>query len=294
MWQDGATRFCGCKGKHFPASGKIFTAFFVKTPVRLGFLRIKKYLCISFAKARDPSPIIGHENKFILPHIFFFRNNNKDMVELFSGALDNINYWWIIALMAIESSFIPFPSEVVMIPAAYMAAEKGEMSFPLILLCGTFGALIGALVNYALAYYLGRPIVYRFANSRFGHLCLIDQEKVEKAERYFDKHGAVSTLVGRMIPAIRQLISIPAGLARMNMGSFIFFTCMGAALWNSVLLSLGYFFHSQVDKDTLIGTIADYSHIIGIAAIVMVVAGITFLIYKGRKKARENAANQNE
>lgn len=216
------------------------------------------------------------------------------MVELFSGALDNINYWWIIALMAIESSFIPFPSEVVMIPAAYMAAEKGEMSFPLILLCGTLGALIGALVNYALAYYLGRPIVYRFANSRFGHLCLIDQEKVEKAERYFDKHGAISTLVGRMIPAIRQLISIPAGLARMNMGSFIFFTCLGAALWNSVLLGLGYFFHSQVDKDTLIHTIADYSHIIGIAALVIVVAGIAFLIYKGRKKSSPSAANKDE
>ena len=136
------------------------------------------------------------------------------ILNLTNGALDNLNYGWVILFMAIESSFIPFPSEVVMIPAAYMAAETGEMSYPMIILCGTLGALIGALINYGLAYSLGRPIVYAFANSRFGHMCLIDAEKVEKAEAYFDKRGAISTLIGRMIPAIRQLISIPCRIGK--------------------------------------------------------------------------------
>ena len=114
------------------------------------------------------------------------------IVELTGDALDNLNYFWIIVFMTIESSFIPFPSEVVMIPAAYMAAAEGEMTVPMIILCGTIGALLGALINYGQAYFLGRPIVYAFANSRFGHMCLINQRKVEQAEAFFDKHGAVS------------------------------------------------------------------------------------------------------
>lgn len=206
------------------------------------------------------------------------------ILNITNGALDNLNYGWIILFMAIESSFIPFPSEVVMIPAAYMAAETGEMSIPMIILCGTIGALLGALVNYALAYYLGRPIVYAFANSRFGHMCLIDAEKVQKAEDYFDRRGALSTLIGRMIPAIRQLISIPAGLAKMHLAPFIIYTCLGAGLWNSILVAIGYAFHSTVPKQVLIDNIAHYSHIIGYAAIIIVALGISYLIYKGLKK----------
>lgn len=205
-------------------------------------------------------------------------------LNITNGALDNLNYGWIILFMAIESSFIPFPSEVVMIPAAYMAAETGEMSIPMIILCGTIGALLGALVNYALAYYLGRPIVYAFANSRFGHMCLIDAEKVQKAEDYFDRRGALSTLIGRMIPAIRQLISIPAGLAKMHLAPFMIYTCLGAGLWNSILVAIGYAFHSTVPKQVLIDNIAHYSHIIGYAAIIIVALGISYLIYKGLKK----------
>ena len=210
------------------------------------------------------------------------------IVNLFQGALDNLNYWWIIIFMAVESSFIPFPSEIVMIPAAYKAYQHpDEMSFWMIIVCGTIGALIGALVNYALSYFLGRPIVYGFANSRFGHMCLIDEEKVKKAEEYFARRGNVSTLVGRMIPAIRQLISIPAGLAKMPLGNFVIYTSLGAALWNSVLVGIGYICGRSVDEQTLIATISHYSHIIGIAAIVLVVGAIAFLIYKGRKKSEE-------
>jgi membrane protein DedA with SNARE-associated domain len=208
------------------------------------------------------------------------------IVNLTGGALDNLNYFWIIVFMTIESSFIPFPSEVVMIPAAYMAAAEGQMSIPMIITCGTTGALFGALINYALAYYLGRPIVYKFANSRFGHLCLIDQEKVEKAEAYFYKHGVISTLIGRLIPAIRQLISIPAGLSKMNIWKFMIYTCLGAGVWNAVLVGIGLIFHSQIGKEELIAKISHYSHIIGYTAIALVIAIVAFFIYQGTKKSK--------
>jgi membrane protein DedA with SNARE-associated domain len=208
------------------------------------------------------------------------------IVNLTGGALDNLNYFWIIVFMTIESSFIPFPSEVVMIPAAYMAAAEGQMSIPMIITCGTIGALFGALINYALAYYLGRPIVYKFANSRFDHLCLIDQEKVEKAEAYFYKHGVISTLIGRLIPAIRQLISIPAGLSKMNIWKFMIYTCLGAGVWNAVLVGIGLIFHSQIGKEELIAKISHYSHIIGYTAIALVIALIIFFIYQGTKKSK--------
>jgi membrane protein DedA with SNARE-associated domain len=208
------------------------------------------------------------------------------IVNLTGGALDNLNYFWIIVFMTIESSFIPFPSEVVMIPAAYMAAAEGQMSIPMIITCGTTGALFGALINYALAYYLGRPIVYRFANSRFGHMCLINQEKVEKAEAYFYKHGVISTLIGRLIPAIRQLISIPAGLSKMNIWKFMIYTCLGAGVWNAVLVGIGLVFHSQIGKEELIAKISHYSHIIGYTAIALVIAIVVFFIYQGTKKSK--------
>lgn len=222
--------------------------------------------------------------KFLFTYTYFYYVEEL-ILNLVGGALDNLNYGWIVLFMAIESSFIPFPSEVVMVPAAYMAAETGEMSYPLIILCGTLGALIGALVNYVLSLTLGRTIVYAFANSRLGHICLIDAEKVQQAEAYFDQHGAVSTLIGRMIPAIRQLISIPAGLAKMNLGSFVLYTCLGAALWNSILTGIGYAFHSVMPKEQLIQTISHYSHIIGAVAIAAVVAAMACIIYKGIKKS---------
>ena len=134
----------------------------------------------------------------------------------FDWFVNNASYLFVFVFMVIESSFIPFPSEVVVPPAAYLAMQKGDMNIFLVVLAATAGALVGALVNYVLSLLIGRPIVYAFANSRFGHACLINQEKVEKAEKYFDNHGAASTFFGRLIPAVRQLISIPAGIAKMN------------------------------------------------------------------------------
>ena len=158
-----------------------------------------------------------------------------ESVAFIQWCLDHLNYWTITLLMAIESSFIPFPSEVVVPPTAWKAANNDNMNIYLVVLFATIGANIGALINYYLAKWLGRPIIYKYANSRFGHMCLIDEAKVQHAEEYFDKHGAVSTFVGRLIPAVRQLISIPAGLARMKLGTFLLYTTLGAGLWNSIL-----------------------------------------------------------
>ena len=207
-----------------------------------------------------------------------------ESVGFIQWCLDNLNYWTITLLMTIESSFIPFPSEVVVPPAAYKAASTGEMNVWLVIFFSTLGAEIGALINYFLALWLGKPIVYKFANSRFGHMCLIDQAKVETAENFFLKYGVAATLIGRLVPAVRQLISIPAGLAKMNLAKFMLFTAIGAGAWNSVLAGLGYYLESVVPEDQLIATVSEYSHEIGIAIIIAVVAVVAFLIYKGWKK----------
>lgn len=207
-----------------------------------------------------------------------------ESVGFIQWCLDNLNYWTITLLMTIESSFIPFPSEVVVPPAAYKAASTGEMNVWLVIFFATVGAEIGALINYFLALWLGKPIVYKFANSRFGHMCLIDQAKVETAENFFLKYGVAATLIGRLVPAVRQLISIPAGLAKMNLAKFMLFTAIGAGAWNSVLAGLGYYLESVVPEDQLIATVSEYSHEIGIVIIVAVVAVVAFLIYKGWKK----------
>ena len=207
-----------------------------------------------------------------------------ESVGFIQWCLDNLNYWTITLLMTIESSFIPFPSEVVVPPAAYKAASTGEMNVWLVIFFSTLGAEFGALINYFLALWLGKPIVYKFANSRFGHMCLIDQAKVETAENFFLKYGVAATLTGRLVPAVRQLISIPAGLAKMNLAKFMLFTAIGAGAWNSVLAGLGYYLESVVSEDQLIATVSEYSHEIGVAIIIAVVAVVAFLVYKGWKK----------
>ena len=205
-------------------------------------------------------------------------------IPFIAWCLEHLNYWVITLLMAIESSFIPFPSEVVVPPAAYLAASNGNLNVVLVVVCATIGALIGALINYVLALYLGRPLVYKFANSRVGHMCLIDEEKVRMAEEYFDRHGAIGTFVGRLVPAVRQLISIPAGLARMGLGRFVFYTSLGAGLWNSVLAAIGYYLASVVPYEQLDSAVEHYAVYLKIAMLVLGAAVLVFLIYKGTKK----------
>jgi len=196
----------------------------------------------------------------------------------------HLNYWVITLLMAIESSFIPFPSEVVVPPAAYLAASGNDLNVFLVIVFATMGAIVGALVNYFLALTLGRPIVYRFANSRLGHMCLIDEEKVRIAEEYFDRHGAIGTFVGRLVPAVRQLISIPAGLSRMSLGRFVFYTSLGAALWNSILAAIGYYLASVVPYDQLDSKVNEYAVYLKVAMLLLGAFVVIYLIYKGMKK----------
>jgi membrane protein DedA with SNARE-associated domain len=209
------------------------------------------------------------------------------MESLIQFCLDHLNYWTVTLFMAIESSFIPFPSEAVVPPAAWKAAVSGEMNVVLVVLFATLGALIGAFINYYLAVWLGRPIVYKFANSRLGHMCLIDEAKVQHAESYFDKHGAVSTFVGRLVPAVRQLISIPAGLARMSLGRFVLYTSLGAGVWNAILAALGYYMASipgLQTEEAVMNKVKEYSSEIGIVFIALAVFVVAYLAYKGLKK----------
>ena len=203
-------------------------------------------------------------------------------IPFIAWCLSHLNYWVITLLMAIESSFIPFPSEIVVPPAAYQAAN-GDKNVFLVIFFATLGALIGAVINYAIAYYLGRPIIYKFANSRIGHMCLIDEHKVQVAEKYFDDHGAVGTIIGRLIPAVRQLISIPAGLARMKFSKFMLYTFIGAGLWTTILAAIGYSLASVVRPEELDATVAMYESPIKIAMVVLGIAIVAYLIWKGRK-----------
>ncbi|WP_418698526.1 DedA family protein [Bacteroides sp.] len=213
----------------------------------------------------------------------------ESSAELIKWVLENLNYWIVTIFMAIESSFIPFPSEVIVPPAAWKAMADESMNIFLVVIFATAGADLGALINYYLARWLGRPIIYKFANSRFGHMCLIDEEKVHHAEEYFRKHGATSTFFGRLIPAVRQLISIPAGLAGMKLSSFLLYTTLGAGIWNSILAVLGYLIYRFTDLKTtndvyILAT--KYSHEIGYFILVVAVLVIAFLAYKGLKKKK--------
>lgn len=213
----------------------------------------------------------------------------ESSAELIKWVLENLNYWVVTLFMAIESSFIPFPSEVIVPPAAWKSMADDSMNIFLVIIFATVGADLGALINYYLARWLGRPIVYKFANSRFGHVCLIDEEKVRHAEEYFRKHGAASTFFGRLIPAVRQLISIPAGLAGMKLSSFLLYTTLGAGIWNTILALMGYLIYRFTDLKTTndVYVVAmKYSHEIGYIIIAIAVLVIAFLIYKGMKKKK--------
>lgn len=210
--------------------------------------------------------------------------------ELFKWVLENLDYWVVTIFMAIESSFIPFPSEVIVPPAAWKSMADGSMNIFLVVVFATIGADIGALFNYYLARWLGRPIVYKFADSRIGHMCLIDVESVERAEEFFRKHGAASTFFGRLIPAVRQLISIPAGLAKMRLDHFLLYTTLGAGIWNCVLALIGFLIYQYTDLKTTSDVYVlatKYSHEIGYVLLALAVVVVGVLLYKGLKKKKK-------
>lgn len=160
------------------------------------------------------------------------------MIRELAQALVDLIFDWgylgIFLLMSVESSFIPFPSEIVLVPAGYLAS-KGEMNMAMIMFSALAGSLVGAFVNYYLAFLLGRKFLYRY-----GKYFFISESTMQKMESYFEKHGAISTFIGRLIPGVRQLISIPAGLSRMNLGTFSLYTALGAGIWANILVLLGY------------------------------------------------------
>lgn len=196
-------------------------------------------------------------------------------------------YLLVFVLMIVESSFIPFPSEVIIPPAAYLACTSHEVNIFMVFIIATAGALGGALINYYLSVWIGRPLVYRFADSKIGHACLIDRQKVEKAEKYFDEHGAVSTFMGRLIPAVRQLISIPAGLSGMNIGKFILFTTLGAGVWNAILAALGYWLGTVVSREALYEAVEEYNQYLTYAGLCIGVICVLFILYNAFRPRKE-------
>ena len=211
-------------------------------------------------------------------------------MNIISNLLSNLNYGTILLLMLLESTVIPVPSELVVAPAAYHAAG-GHLNVLLVVLFATIGADLGASINYFVALYVGRPVIYKFANSKWGKLCLLNQQKVEKSERYFDNHGVVATLTGRLIPGIRHLISLPAGLARMNYWKFLLYTTIGAGIWHAILAAMGWYLSTFVPENELEATIEQYNHYIVAAIVGIVVLAIGYFAVKSmikRKKEKKD------
>lgn len=211
-------------------------------------------------------------------------------MNFITSLLGNLNYGTILFLMLLESTVIPVPSELVVAPAAYHAAG-GNLDVWLVILFATIGADLGASINYWVSYFVGRPIIYKFANSKWGHLCLLNQQKVEHSEKYFDDHGIVATLTGRLIPGIRHLISIPAGLARMHYWKFLLYTTIGAGCWNCILAGLGWYLHSIVPEEQLDTKIDEYSYyiklvIIGLVCLAIAWFAIKWIIKKGKSNKK--------
>ncbi|WP_333804175.1 DedA family protein [Sulfurospirillum sp.] len=191
-----------------------------------------------------------------------------------------LGYLGIFVMMLIESSIFPLPSEVVMIPAGYLCA-KGEMELWIVILLGTFGSIAGALLNYYLAVKLGRRLILKY-----GHYFFFKPETLEKVERFFKTHGSFSTFTGRLIPVIRHYISLPAGLARMNIGIFCFYTGFGAGIWVSILTFLGYFFGQN---EALLN---EHLHTITIAVVVFIIIAAIIYIAIHKKKERNHRAKK--
>jgi membrane protein DedA with SNARE-associated domain len=208
-------------------------------------------------------------------------------MNLITNILNSLGWYpTIFVLMLLESTVVPVPSEFVVTPAAYHAAS-GSLNVFLVVLFATIGADVGASINYFVALYVGRPVIYKFANSKWGKMCLLNQEKVEKSERYFDNHGVMATLTGRLVPGIRHLISIPAGLARMTYWKFLLYTTIGAGVWHAILAALGWYLHTIVPENQLNDTIKEYNHYIVFAILAIVVIAILYVVVKNIIKAKQ-------
>ena len=207
--------------------------------------------------------------------------------------LSNLNYATVYFLMLLESTVVPVPSELVVAPAAYHSAA-GHINIWLVILFATLGAMTGASINYLAGYYLGRPIIYKFANSRLGHLCLLNQSKVEKSEKYFDDHGMVATITGRLIPGIRHLISIPAGLAKMNYWKFLLYTTIGAGAWHAILALLGWYLHDVVPEEQLNDKILEYGEYIKVAICRVAAVALVYFIIRYLVRRHRSISNNKE
>ncbi|MCP4523503.1 MAG: DedA family protein [Candidatus Gracilibacteria bacterium] len=187
------------------------------------------------------------------------------IIEYIVGIVGDLGYIGIFIMMVLESSFFPFPSEVAMIPAGYLSST-GEMNFVIALVIGTIGALIGASINYLLGYKLGGPAIITIIN-KYGKYLFIKEEYYTRSEKYFVKHGVITTFLARFITVVRQLISFPAGVFKMNFGKFLFFTGLGAGIWNLILMIIGYIagenkeLIAEYTKELLIGGILFVSFI---------------------------------
>jgi membrane protein DedA with SNARE-associated domain len=204
------------------------------------------------------------------------------MMEYFQTLADwymsHMNYLTIVMLMAIESSFVPLPSEIVIPPAIWHALKTGDLNIYLVVVFATIGAAIGALFNYVMARWLGRVIVYGFAESKVGKLFFLNQAKIEHAEAYFNRHGRSSTFIGRLIPGIRHLISIPAGLAKMDVKQFVLYTALGSAIWHTLLAVLSYYLYSQQDL------LMKYMHELSYLLLGMGAMFVVYLVWKYKRK----------
>ncbi len=212
------------------------------------------------------------------------------MIEFFqtlaSWYMQHINYYTITLLMAIESSFVPLPSEVVIPPAIWKAAS-GELNMYLVVFFATVGTVIGALFNYFMARWLGRVIVYSLVESKAGKLFLLNRHKVEHAEAYFLSHGRSSTFIGRLIPGIRHLISIPAGLAKMNVGQFVLYTAMGSGMWHIILATLSYYMYKLYSQNGLMKEmLMKYMNELSYSLLFVGVLFVIYLIVKNRKSKK--------
>ena len=198
-----------------------------------------------------------------------------EVINWLLATIGALGYPGIFILMAMESSVIPIPSELVMPPAGYLA-HQGEMNLWVAILCGTVGSLVGAYANYFAAHYLGRPLVLKY-----GKYVWITEEKFAKVEHFFHSHGEISTFIGRLLPVIRHLISLPAGLAGMNHWKFSLYTLLGAGIWCTVLAWIGWF----IGKEQAL--IMKYSHQAVIGVVVFSTVLIAVYVWRHKRKSRQ-------